>query len=545
MSNSIRSGESRSLAIPSGQSIAISSIVGTVTAAVTAGTAKGTTLLSDSTGGGTFGPYTSGAVVLVQAGVDSIVDYDIGTSPINSYQEAAKVKRGVGGDSPVLVDDSGEGVAAQSLVNKSNKKYYIPNGTSVTPGSTIDQTWCAKFAIPADAFEVGLTFHHHDTSNALTGVRACIAATESFYPHNTTDDKFHPFVQGSGRRVLDDATSLYGWRSVTWGGSASPTLGAPSAVGGVGFVNLSNLPSRAESDGIILPPDVLPSATDIAAGGDPAFRYVLARVYVPGSAGNKYAFSAFTSSPTRSSINNGWVSRFSIAAGDKVTTSINSSTGDASFFLPVGLWYRSASSGYGVVVFGDSLTQGQGLAVGDEQMQPWAMRAAHLAGADFVNFGCSGQTQDTFYTVMQSVLPTLGVQVAMFQSGSPNNGPWTTVLGIQQYFQLAKQRTLNFISTAIAAGKMPYVATMPPSPTSIIASSSTGKLIDNERVAHNNWVRTLTAAKVFDYDAILTDNGTVDANAVCRIQASLTGDGLHGNEAASKLLATALAAILP
>ena len=430
-------------------------------------------------------------------------------------------------------------------VEQSNKKYYKPIGTSITPGSTLSQTWCVKFAIPADAFEVGLTFHHHDTSNALTGVRACIAATESFYPHSTNDDKFHPFVQGSGRRVLDDATSLYGWRSVTWGGAVSPTLAAPSAVGGAGFTNLSNLPTTAESDGIILPPDVLPSATDIAAGGDPAFRYVLARVYIPGSAGNKYAFSAFTPSTARSAINNGWVSRFSTAGGDIVTTSINTSTGDATNWLPVGLWYRSASAGYGIVVFGDSLTQGQGSTVTDEQMQPWAMRAAHNVRADFVNYGCSGQTQATFYTVMQSVLPSSGSQVAMFQAGSPNDGPWTTVLGIQQYFQTAKQRVLTFISTAIAAGKLPYVTTMPPVPNTTIASSATGKLIDNERVSHNTWVKSLTAARVLDYDAILTDNGTVDANGVFRIQASLTSDGLHGNEAASKLLATALAAILP
>lgn len=540
MSQIIRNGESRDIAIPSGGSLLVATTTGTYSASIIAGVGTGTTLATASKGDNiTHGPYTSGAVIRLTAGLDSVVAFDYGT---NNSLNADRIVR-MTADGTAFADENGNTVNAASIA-KTNKRYYVPIGTSITPGSTLSQTWCAKFAIPSDADEVGLVIRHHDTSNALTGVRACIAATESFYPHSTTDDKFHPFVQGTGRRVLDDATTLYGWRSVTWGGASSPTLAAPSAIGGAGFTNLSNVPSVAESDGIFLPPDVLPSAADIAAGGDSAFRYVLARVFVPGAAGNKYAFSAFAPSTSRSTINNGWVSRFSTAGGDIVTTSINTSTGDATSFLPVGLWYRSRSLGYGVVGFGDSLLQGQGSSVTDEAMQPWLHRACAAKGATFINFGCSGQTQATFYSAAQTFLASSTAQYAVFGASSPNDGPWATLLAAQQYFMTAKQRVQTFISLALAAGKRPIIYTQPPCSTSIIPSTSTGAQIDAERRAHNAWVKTLTNALVLDYDGIFTDGGTVDAQGVHRFKTSLSSDTIHPNEAGSKLLNTAMQALI-
>lgn len=425
----------------------------------------------------------------------------------------------------------------------SNTMLYKPIGTTITPGSQVAQTLAAKFAIPADADSIALVFSHHDTSNALTGVRAVVAATEQFYP---AGDNLHPFVAGSERRVLDDATTMYGWRSVTWGGAASPTLAAPSALGNV--VGLSNNATEAESDYIALPPDVLASAADIAAGGDPAFRYVLIRIYIPGAAGNKYAFSGYAPSTTKTAANGGWVCKFGQSGGDVVTTAINTSTGAASNWLPVGIKWRSRSKGFGVAFFGDSLMQGQGSVVTAEGMMPWPVRACNRRSgkhrAVAINYGCSGQKLSVFLAVAKAKIPGMYAKVTVMESASTNDGPWTTLLAMQQYTAAALSAVHDFIDTCIANNKIPVVMTFPPVAPSIIASSALGKTIDNERVAHNTRIKALTSALVYDFDAILTDSGSVDAYGVCRIKAALTSDAMHENETASDLLATDFAKLL-
>jgi hypothetical protein len=110
MSNFLRSGEGKDLSLTPGQSIAISTITGTVTADVIAGTAKGTNLLNASTSGGTFGPYASGAVIRVVAGEGANVDYDIGTAPVNSYDQNAKYAFDTTGQAVGLVDPATGGI---------------------------------------------------------------------------------------------------------------------------------------------------------------------------------------------------------------------------------------------------------------------------------------------------------------------------------------------------------------------------------------------------------------------------------------------------
>lgn len=453
------------------------------------------------------------------------------------------------GPGGVWVQDVDQPASTEVPRTPGNERIYKPIGNTITPNSSSDQTWQIKAAIPADADEVALIFFHHDNQNALTGVRACYAATESFYPHSTTDDKFHPFVNGAGKRTLDDTLTIWGWRSMTWSGANSPTLAQPAAVGGTAL--LSNVPSVATSDFGPLPPGVLPSAADIAAGGSAAFRYVLFRVYVPGAIGNKYAFSAFAPSTSSTTLNNGWVTRFSQSGGDIVTTAINTSTGDYTNWLPVAIVYRSRSRGRNVAFCGDSLTQGQGATVTDEGMAPWAVRACTLVDRGLrwspINLGCSSQTQATFLAAAQSALPVLKPHMAAFQCGSPNDGPFTTLLSMQQYTVAALGRVHEFLKTCSSNSITPVLETWAPCAVATIASSALGLTIDAERRAHNDRIRAICVAggaKLFDYDALITDGGTVDAFGVFRIRAALTSDGTHPNEAGSKILAAAFTALL-
>jgi hypothetical protein len=107
MSNTIRNGEIKDIPLLAGESIAISSITGTYSATVTRGTSAGTVLATNSSGGATFGPYASGAVVRVTADADSSIDYSTGVTPVNAYDQNAKYSFDASGNVTGLVGPSG------------------------------------------------------------------------------------------------------------------------------------------------------------------------------------------------------------------------------------------------------------------------------------------------------------------------------------------------------------------------------------------------------------------------------------------------------
>lgn len=81
MSSTLRNGESRDLNLTPGDSITLVAVSGTYTATIVRGTNSGTVLGTNATGG-TYGPYTSGAVVRVTTSAASEVDFDIGVTPV-------------------------------------------------------------------------------------------------------------------------------------------------------------------------------------------------------------------------------------------------------------------------------------------------------------------------------------------------------------------------------------------------------------------------------------------------------------------------------
>lgn len=107
MSRTISNGQGLAVSVGPGESIAISSVSGTFTATVTQGTSAGTVLATASTGGGTYGPYTSGAVVQITAGADSVIDFDVGTSPALTYTNDARFATDSSGNVTGLVGPSG------------------------------------------------------------------------------------------------------------------------------------------------------------------------------------------------------------------------------------------------------------------------------------------------------------------------------------------------------------------------------------------------------------------------------------------------------
>jgi hypothetical protein len=162
MSQTIKNGQSLRLSIPSGQSIAISSVTGTYSATIVGGASYGTVLATDSTGGGTFGPYATGAIVQLSAGADSVIDFDIGTSLTNAYDQNAKLSFDLSGNVAGIASPTG-GLSPISFILKQSAIPVIlaPNGTVaangvVTLGTALPTTYASAWVyLPAGAISGG------------------------------------------------------------------------------------------------------------------------------------------------------------------------------------------------------------------------------------------------------------------------------------------------------------------------------------------------------------------------------------------------------
>lgn len=115
---SINNGQGLDIAIPPGQSIAISSITGTYSATLLDGAGRGV-LAKDSAGGEIFGPYPSGATVRVKAGNNSHVAFDVAVSPVAKADLVAHYKTDEDGNVAGLAAPGGGQVDMRRSANKS------------------------------------------------------------------------------------------------------------------------------------------------------------------------------------------------------------------------------------------------------------------------------------------------------------------------------------------------------------------------------------------------------------------------------------------
>ena len=107
MSDQLFSGQGRDINVQAGQSLAVSSIRGAYTATIVAGSGSGTALATDSTGGATYGPYSSGVTIRLRAGEGALLDYAAAVSPALNYGEAVRAGHDAAGDVASLVDGVG------------------------------------------------------------------------------------------------------------------------------------------------------------------------------------------------------------------------------------------------------------------------------------------------------------------------------------------------------------------------------------------------------------------------------------------------------
>lgn len=107
MSNTIRGGRSIDLNVQAGESLKVSTISGTYTATVLAGAGKGTNLATDSSGGGTYGPYASAVTIRIKTSADGLADFDVAVTPVLNYYPNAFLGSDSDGNISSLVDGTG------------------------------------------------------------------------------------------------------------------------------------------------------------------------------------------------------------------------------------------------------------------------------------------------------------------------------------------------------------------------------------------------------------------------------------------------------
>ena len=134
MSNTITNGTAVRLTIPSGQSLAVSSISGAFSASIVGGVGNGTVLATSSTDGAVYGPYSTGAIIDLTSSASSVIDYDIGITPVNAFNQTSKYTFDQAGNVSGLVGPDG---GVRSIASAQGSQLVAALGDSITEYSVL------------------------------------------------------------------------------------------------------------------------------------------------------------------------------------------------------------------------------------------------------------------------------------------------------------------------------------------------------------------------------------------------------------------------
>jgi hypothetical protein len=91
MSSILANGNSVSLSLSSAVKLGLSALAGTYSAIITVGEGKGTVLATDSAVDQAFGPYATGAVILLSSSIDGRIDFDVAVTPVLTNGESPTI----------------------------------------------------------------------------------------------------------------------------------------------------------------------------------------------------------------------------------------------------------------------------------------------------------------------------------------------------------------------------------------------------------------------------------------------------------------------
>ena len=390
------------------------------------------------------------------------------------------------------------------------------NSTTVnqtTNLSALARGYCIKMEAEAPFDAVRLVWTSKNGSNAINNCSALVGVTETA-DFSTGTNASQVIIGGTSYGVLASATSINGWRSVTWN-SGGNVVNLPAATTNVTYTFSDWIPlsSVARADG----------------GSRPLFIY---RVSHDGSVDGNWNFISPSgiialASPTPANRNRTFLISSRNDATLVSTPANNVSVINQATTMLVYPQFRYRVPQVSVLSVGDSTIQNDALVT--NFITSWGQRGCYDASSQTrvvvnSNMGADSQTSDVYWLRAQELLNTgFRPDVLVIEPASVNDyGSSVTADQLNRISETWRARTFEIVDTARAKG-IRNVCLSP-----LLPKNANTALQDTYRQAFNNFLKTFS--NQIQGVGFLTfpvgDGGTPEK----WLPQYDNGDGIHPNE---------------
>lgn len=407
--------------------------------------------------------------------------------------------------------------AAGAWANEIGQAMVVAPGLAVNTNGNKQLCSFVKLTAPGEFWAVRVVFRNHSTDAGGATLFGCVvAATETadYSDKNTTGAKtFQPRVGGASVNTLDSSADAYGWRTVTWSGSSTPTIAAATS---------ATQPTVLRSDWI-----PLRSVPRIDSGE--SLPLLLLRFGYNNTNPTTASYIATGSTGIdRTAGNMGRIIQayFNTDATGVYTTAPQSNTPSSGFndtMATVGVEFMLVQAARSVWFIGDSTVGGNTIPA--DKFNTWGWQACALLQDTYgvacspVNYGYASQTAATYWDKnAKQYLSTHKPHIAVYQVCGHNdyNGSSTTAALMRVVTQRCMGKAMEFVQTCRDANIIPVLLT---SPGDVAITTSAA---DAERLALNAAIRSMPVPYI-DMAALL-DNTASPARI---LGAYNNGDDIH------------------
>lgn len=395
-----------------------------------------------------------------------------------------------------------------------------------------------KLTAPAEFAAVRVVFRNHSTDASGATLFGCVVAATETAAHTdkatTGALTFQPRVSGASVNTLDSSADAYGWRTVTWSGSSTPTVSAATS---------STQPTVLRSDWIPL------KSVPRIDSGETLPLLLLRFGYNNATAGTASYIATGATGIDRTTANMGRVIQayFVTDATGVYTTAPQSNTPSSGFndaMATIGVEFMLTARSQSVWFIGDSTVGGN--TIPSDKFTTWGWQACALLKDTYgitaspANYGYASQAAAVYWDkTAKPYLASHKPQCAVYQVIGHNDYTGCTTAALTR---VATQRcfgkAMEFLTICRENGILPVLC------TSFSSGNITTGVADAERLALNTQIKAM-GVPVIDMAALLDDT----AQSPQRIKAAYNnGDDIHpsiaGIAAQGVLAASVLAPLL-
>ena len=406
----------------------------------------------------------------------------------------------------------------QAVANQIGFASMMPCGLSVNTNGNKQLCSFVKLTAPGEFWAVRVIFRNHSTDAAGATLYGCVVAATETSAHTDKSTTgaltFQPRVGGASVNTLDSSADAYGWRTVTWGGSSTPTVAAATS---------STQPTVARSDWI-----PLRSVARIDSGE--TLPLLLLRFgYNNTTAATASYIATGSTGIDRTTGNMGRVIQayFVTDATGVYTTAPQSNTPSSGFndtMATVGVEFMLVRQARSIWFIGDSTVGGNTIPA--DKFNTWGWQACAILQDTYgvaavpSNYGYASQTAATYWDKnAKQYLATHKPHIAVYQVCGHNDYSGATTAALARVItQRCMGKALEFVNTCRENGILPVLL------TSVGDSSITTAAADAERLALNTAIKAMPVPYI-DMAALLDDTASP-----ARIKSAYNnGDNIHPN----------------